>query len=344
MKKILAVFALLLISVYLLAQNSQLPVENVKLFTIVNHNDTIQFIKIDKDTTKTKPTLLFCAGSLPIPLVIEINDGKHRLTCVGNFDYKKITEKYNLILMSKAYTPVVGDKKHLNNQYAYVPDTLKPQKFIREFWKTNSLEFQVERWNLVLNFLRQQTWVDKNKIIVCGHSQGSHEALQLAKQNPDIYALGYFSGNVLGRFQSLIQQQRADANSGKISQDEAQKNIENKYEWWKSVCRDTTEFSIGQSDTKRAWKSFSKPEIEDLTSIKTPVFIAYGTKDAGPQIGDIMPVFFELNGKTNYKMRPFVGCGHNFEEFKPDGSSDWDKMHWIEAMNEFVAWVESIKN
>lgn len=340
MKKIFVVFYLLLLSICLKAQ---LPISNIKLFTIINDKDTIQFVKLDADTTKTKPTILFCSGSLPIPLIIEIKEGVYNITSVSNFNYKKITEKYNLILMSKAYTPVVGDRKHLTNQYVYVPDTLKPHNFIRQFWETNSLEFQVERWNLVLNFLRHQSWVDKNKIIVCGHSQGSHEALQLAKQNPDIYALGYFSGNILGRYQSQIQQAREDANSGKISQEKAQKIIENKYQWWKTICRDTTEIPIEQSDSKKTWKSLSKLEIQDLTDIKTPVFIAYGTKDAGAQTADVMPVFFELAGKINYEMRPFLGCGHNFEEINLDGSSNWNKMHWDDAMSDFIAWIETLR-
>lgn len=341
MHKFLAVFPLLFFSICLQAQ---LPISNVKLFTIINQNDTIQFIKIDADTTQTKPTILFCAGSLPIPLIIEYSAGVFLMPSINNFDYKKISERYNIIILSKPYTPVVSNKNHLNNQYAYVPDTLKPNNFDIRYWKNNYLENHVERWNIVLDFLRKQTWVDKNRIIVCGHSQGSHEALQLAKQNLDIYALGYFSGNLLGRYQSLIQQVREDANSGKIPQDEAQTKIEEQYDFWKTVCRDSTEFSVGENDAKRAWKSFSISEIELLTSIKTPVFIAYGTKDTGPQTSDVMPVYFELAGKTNYKMRPFVGCGHNFEEIKPDGSSDWKKMHWVDAMNEFLQWVESIKN
>jgi len=61
----------------------------------------------------------------------------------------------------------------------------------------------------------------------------------------------------------------------------------------------------------------------------------------GPQICDILPIFFELTGKTDYKMRPFVGYGHNFEEIEPDGSSNWDKMYWNDAVNEFILWVES---
>ncbi len=341
MKKIFSLFSILILTITI---NAQLPVDNVKLFSITTQNDTINFIKIDADTTKTKPTILFCQGSLSIPLVVKFKDGKSIITSIGNFDYKTISEKYNIIVISMPNTPVVANRKELNHQYAYVPDTLKPYVVDMQYWKNNYLEKYVERGNIVLNFLRKQTWVDKNKIILIGHSQGSHIALELAKQNQDIYALGYFGGNILGRFGSMILQERNAASTGKISQENAQTNINEKYKLWKTVCRDTTEFSVEKSDSKQSWKSFSKPKIDDLTSIVTPIFIAYGTKDIGAQIGDIMPVFFELKGKTNYKMRPFIGCGHNFEDINPDGTSNWEKKYWENAMNEFISWIESIEN
>ncbi len=341
MKKIaMLIFSLLLFPVCV---NAQLPVDNVKLFSIINKNDTIQFIKIGADITQRKPTILFCQGSLPIPLIREKKDGTFSIVAVNIFDYKKISEKYNIIIISKPNTPVVARRGNLNDQSAYVPDTLKPRIFDSQYWENNYLEKYVERGNAVLDFLRKQTWVDKNKIILLGHSQGAHEALNLAKQNPDIYALGYFGGNVVGRFAATILKERSAANSGIISQNETQANIDEKYDYWRTVCRDTTEFSNEKSDAKRTWKSFSQPAFEQLASLNTPVFIAYGTKDAGAQICDIMPVYFEMEGKTNYKMRPFVGCGHNFEEITPEGKSNWDKMYWKDAMNEFIYWIENIE-
>lgn len=341
MKKIFISFCFLLLSVCL---NAQLPIENVKLFTLTTASDTIQFIKIDEDTTQTKPSLLFCQGSLPMPLIGEFEKGNFSIMATSNFDYKTLSAKYHIIIISMPNTPIVANKNQLNHQYGYVPDTSKPYHYDTEYWKNNYLEKYVERANAVLDFLRKQTWVNKNKIIVFGHSQGSHIALHVAKQNQDIYALGYFSGNVLGRFASTVLEARNDAKSGKISENEAQANIDEKYDWWKTICRDTTEFSIENSDSKRTWKSFSQTSIELLISIKTPVFIAYGTKDDGPQICDIMPIYFELAGKKNYKMRPFVGCGHNFEEITPNGNHNWDKMYWDEAVKEFILWCEDIKN
>ncbi len=164
-----------------------------------------------------------------------------------------------------------------------------------------------------------------------GHSQGTHIAANLAEQNPDIYALGYFSGNVSGRYSQFILQDRNAAKTGKVSREEAQANIEKRYEWWQLLCRGKmTDEQSG--DPVHTWKSFSVSDVNRLVALKNPVYIAYGTEDDGPQLCNILPVYFELAGKTNYKMRPFVGCGHNFEEIMPDGSHNWDKMYWNEAV------------
>ena len=48
-------------------------------------------------------------------------------------------------------------------------------------------------------------------------------------------------------------------------------------------------------------------------------------------------------GKTNYKVLPMVGCGHNFEEISSEGVSNFDKMHWDDVMNGFIEWWESLK-
>jgi hypothetical protein len=336
--KILIIVAFLLVSICLKAE---LPVENVKLFSIRSKKDTIQFIKIGIETSQAKPIIFYCQGSLPLPLIVK-DKGNSFIIATNNFDYRTLLKKYNIIIVSMPHTPVVADKSHLDNKYAYVPNILKPNEYDTQYLADNYLEKYVERGNIVLKYLKKQSWVDKKKIILIGHSQGADVALSLAKQNPYIYALGYFSGSADGRFEPQIIEQRNASKKGKISNEEAQANIEKEYEWWKSVCRDTTEFVPGTADSKRTWKSFSGSDREKLVSLKIPVFITYGTEDVGPQNNDLLPIYFELAGKTNYKMRPFVGCGHNFEEIMPTGEHNYDKMHWNDAVSDFIFWCESL--
>ena len=317
----------------------EFSLDNVRKFSITYESDTIQFIKIDADTLYSKPTILYCQGSLPLPL-IEINKRGEFIVAVNNFDYRMVAEKYNIIIISMPHTPIVADSSQVNPHFAYVPDISKPYHYDMRYLEDNYLEKYVERGNAVIQFLRERTWVDKNRIILLGHSQGSHVAANLAAQNPDINALGYFSGNVLGRFSERIFQERDAAKTGRITEEAAQSNIEILYQWWQKLCRGIS--TDTQTDPAHTWKSFSKSGIECLTSLQMPVYITYGTKDSGAQLCDILPIYFELAGKTNYKLRPFIGCGHNFEEISLDGRSNWDKMYWDKAVKEFISWCENI--
>lgn len=331
---------ILLISMSLtLVHAQQLSIKDIQLLDIQSENDTIYFIKIGDTQNKPKPTILFCQGSLPIPLIVQ--DGTDQFVSCLNFDYKTVCEKYNIIIISQPHTPPIADSKLLNKQYAYAPNPNHPVGYDSLYLKDNYLGKYVERANKVINFLAEQTWVDKNQIAVIGHSQGTYTAAILAKENPNISILGYFSGNPDGRLAQLIKQERKNAQDGKISHEEAQKNINNYYSQW-------TFFSKGIEppgyigDPANTWKSFSISLRETLSKLEKPIYIAYGTQDIGSQACDLLPIYFEAEGKSNYKLRPFLGCGHNFEEITPDGKSNWDKMYWDEAINEFITWWETL--
>jgi len=315
---------------------------NARLFHIVStKGDTIYFLKTDTCLTQKKPTILFCQGSLPIPLIIDLGVKKF-IPSLNNFDYKELSKRYNLIVISMPRTPPIVKVENLNKRYEFVPDTTKQLKFDSLYLQDNYLENYVTRANSVLTYLRKQKWLDNNRIVVFGHSQGSYIALELAKQNPSIRATGYSGGTPSGRFSLYVRQQRRDVITNTITAEEGQKNIEGYYDTWKSYCKgiDPTE---DNADRAKAWLSFSKPLWNDLIHLKTPIYIAYGTEDLASAEGcELLPIYFEQAGKTNYKMMPLVGCGHNFEEISPEGVSNYDKMHWDDVMNGFVKWVESL--
>ena len=326
MKKIFCFLVVLLIAVsHVNAQHF----EGISFYSIKSKSDTIDFIKIGKGGIK--PTLIFCQGSLPIPLIVT-DQTNYFIPAVNNFDYRKIIENWNIVIISMPSIPVVTEKSNLVD-YQYCVDGKFPQKYI----ENNYLEKYVERGNKVVDFLARQKWVDRKRIYMIGHSQGAQVAIEIAKENKNIAAVGYFSGNVLGRFSQYVLQNRFDEQKGIVSLQEAQKNIERNLEWWTAVCRDSIFLQNG--DTNRTWKSFGRESISTITKLRQPVFVAYGTKDIGPAMCDLLPICLELDGKTNYKLYPVVGCGHNFEEFSADGKPDYDKMHWQDVMDEFVKWV-----
>lgn len=314
---------------------------NARLFSIVEKGDTIQFLKTDSCIIQKKPTIIFCQGSLPIPMIIDDGTSKF-IPALNNFDYQKISEKYNIILISMPHTPPVAVKEQLNKRFQYVPDLKREYKFDSIYLQDNYLEKYVERANCVLKYLKKQKWVDKNRMAVFGHSQGSYIALELAKQNPSIRAVGYAGGNPSGRFTLTIRKARRAVIAKKITPEEGQKSIDELYDLWKSYCKGINP-ETDNADKAKTWTSFTKPVWDDLTGLKTPLFITYGTEDLESTEGcELLPVYFEKAGKSNYRMMPLVGCGHNFEEITADGTSNYDKMHWDDVMNSFIEWVEKL--
>lgn len=319
---------------------AQSSLDNVRQFTITTETDTIHFIKTSYDITTPKPTILFCQGSLPIPVVITVGNG-YFIPSVNNFNHKELSEKYNIIVISMPHTPLVAEMGSLTKSLHYVPDISKPNERDQRYMKDNYLQKYVERGNIVLEFLRKQPWVKKDEIILLGHSQGAYIVTDLASENDDILAVGYFGGNPLGRYNQFILEQRNKVKSGKITGAEAQSNIDKLYKNWRKICeREDNDTSFG--DTPRTTKSFTASSIDKLSKLKMPVFIAYGTEDDGAQFCDFLPVYFELAGKKDYKCRAFVGYGHNFEEKFPDGRSNFEKMHWQDVMDEFILWCEQL--
>ena len=319
---------------------AQLPIENTELFSINTKADTVHFIKISECGGIMKPVLIFSLGSQPVPLIL-INEKGPFISNVGGFDYKAISRKYHIIIISKPYTPIIKNLNELNNACAYVPDVSKPDMFDERYLERNYLEYHVDQMNTVIDFLKNQTWVDKDRIILMGHSQGAHVVAHVAMNNQNIQALGYFGGNVMGRFSQMINQAQNLAKKGKISAEEAQAQTNNWYEFWRTVGRHTN-WPYSTGDPPHTWKSFSQQYIDNFVQIKAPMFIAYGTEDPGSQQCVMLPIYLELAGKTNYVIRPFIGCGHDFEEILPDGTQNYDKWYWNILMDEFIRWCNDL--
>ena len=324
----------------------KLPIENTELFsismktdTISMKTDTVHFIRISEQANLIKPVLIFCSFSQPVPLILIDDKNGPMISGTGGFDYKEISCKYHIIMISKPYTPIIKNFSELNSAAAFVPDITKPNEFDGRYLERNYLEYHVAQVDAVIEFLKNQMWVQKDRIIILGHSQGAHVAAHVAMNNSDIYALGYFSGNVMGRFSQMINEVQNLTKRGEISKEEAQVKTNNLYEFWKYTCR---ELYWQGGDPPHTWMSFSRQYINEFTQIKAPVFIAYGTEDQGCQQNVMLPVYLELAGKTNYVMRPFVGYGHDFQEILPDGSQNYDNWRWNILMDEFIQWCERL--
>ncbi len=311
---------------------------NATIYRLQSPADTIIFIKADTNTTCKKPTLLFCQGSLPVPLVIYYRNYGPQFSFF-NFDYRKLSDKYNLIAISMPHTPPILADSRLNPDGTYSPDSTLPSVFDPAYTNDNYLEKYVQRANQVISYVLSQPWADPEALYIIGHSQGASVGVQIAQTNNKVKALAYLSGDPDGRFTQKVKNIRKLVYQKKMTSQEAQEQLNGLYDWWKKIC--VNEQLEGNSgDTPLTWQSFSWSLRNVLVNLKIPVFMAYGTEDIAGSSCELMPVYFELNRKTDYKIYPVVGCGHNFEEFTPDGKPDYKNMHWQEVIEHFIKYIE----
>lgn len=320
-------------------QKGQLIENKAIKFSIEHKKDSVEFIVVDTILSKKKPIFLWCQGSLPVPLFCEIeNYGNYFFGGgVSNFNYKEISAKYHLVIISMPKTPVVAKKEHLNAGFQYIPNPEEPHKFLKEYVDADYLDNYVNRANAVLKFLKKQKWVNNEQLIIAGHSQGTKVATKIAKKNKDVTHLGLFAANPFGRIDQYIREARLDAQLGKISWEKADSLTKDNYEFYKQV---NNMDSIRTDPSLKSWKTFSESFYNDWLSIDIPIYLSYGSEDRTSDLCDIIPLFFIEKGKDNLTIKRYAGLEHNFFEFNQNGRIDYEKGHWIEVMGEFIKWIK----
>lgn len=311
----------------------------VTKFSIEQLNDTIEFIVVDTALTESKPVFLWCQGSLPVPLFCEVAPyGNYFFGGgVSNFDYNKIAKSYHLVIISMPKTPLMANKEHLNKQYQYIPDPKFQYEFSSDYIKADYLENYVNRANAVLDYLNDKKWVDHRKLVVAGHSQGTKVATKIAVNRKDVTHLGLFSANPFGRIDQYIREARLDAELGKISWQKADSIMNENYEFMRMVCNAD---SIKTNPGLLAWNTFSETYYDDWLQLNIPICLTYGTKDRTADLCDIVPLFFIEKNKNNLTLKRYLGLEHNFFEVLENGQTNYEKGHWMEVMNDFLAWIK----
>lgn len=308
-------------------------------FSIKQEKDTINFVVIDTKLDEIKSVFLFCQGSLPMPLFVKPE--KENMWMIGggitNFDLNEIKKNYHLIVISMPKTPLIVEEKYLNKSYCYIPNEKEPDEFDKEYVKADFLENYEYRAEKVLKFLRKQKWVDNSKLIVAGHSQGSKVATLIALNNKKVTHLGLFAANPFGRIDQNIRDYRKEAERKEITWVEANDKIENTYQMYKDAYNKDT---LIQKPHLLAWKSFSRPLLNDWLRIKIPTYLAYATNDIATDLCDLVPLFYIQNSKNNLTYKRYLNLEHNFFEVDSDGTTNYEKEHWTEVMNEFIKWTK----
>lgn len=314
----------------------RIPYTDYTYFAIKTKVDTIDFVVADTNLNVKKPILLFCQGSQPVPLFMDFDNNQIIPVSLNNFDVKKLNENYHTVVISMPHTPVIVHKSHLNNQYNYIEDTTNQYSYSLDYLLADYSENYVRRAHEVIRFLSKQKWVNTEKLVVMGHSQGARIAVDLAASNKKITHLGLFGYNPYGRIDQNIRKARKNAELGLISWEEADSIQKEEFEFYKMIQNPD---SVSSHPSLVSWKSFSKSTLSNLTHLQIPVYIAYGTNDIGADNCDLLPIYFLEQKKMNYSIKRYLNLEHNFFSVKPSGEVDYENGKWFEVMNAFVDWT-----
>lgn len=310
-------------------------------FQIKSKKDTIDIVIADTSLNVAKPLLLFCQGSQPVPLFLDFGEQGIFPVPLNNFDLEELNKYYHVAVISMPKTPIIAGLKNLNKQYNYVTDTANHRSYSTEYLKADYSENYVQRANKVLKFLRKQSWIDSDKIVVAGHSQGARVAVGIAYSNKHVTALGLFGYNPNGRIDQSIRRIRKNAEAGKISWEKADSLQQEQYEFYELIQNPD---SIEKHPSLTSWKSFSKPTINELVQLKTPVYIAYGSEDIGADFCDLLPIYFIENNKNNYAINRYPNLEHNFFPIDENGRPNHSEGKWELVMSEFIKWTNNTVN
>lgn len=326
---------LLIILTFINLGYSQNRVEGTEyiVFSIEETIDTIDFVIADTVLNVKKPILLFCQGSMPVPLFVDVGNDRILPLPLGNFDLEAMRKYYHVVVISMPKTPVIPIYEELSDQYFYIGNTGSKNP-TEEFNLADYIENYVRRANVVLDFLNKKQFVDTSKLVVFGHSQGSRIAVALADSNEEITHLGLFGYSYEPRIMEGLRKIRVRAEKGEITWEEADSLQANRYEFYRKVHTDD---SLKARSQLTSWRSFSKSSIHELAGLKIPVYIANGSEDIGCVNTDMIPLYFIEHGKTNYAIRRYPGLEHNFFPVV-DGMPDYKDGKWVNVINAFIEW------
>jgi len=290
--------------------------------------DTVNILLKSKkgEEQKAKPLFLFCQGSLPKPLIIV--DG---LDGFGTFPFNpdSLTNDYHVAIIGKPYIPVSCNIQKLNSDFTYTDSS---GKFPKKYIERNLLSYYVDRNMQIINFLQDQNWVLKHKLVVAGHSEGSSIAAKLAFQSPKVTHLIYSGGNPLGRILSIIEQQRSREN-------DSTNYAEDEILYWQKIVADPENMDMSNGDTYRCTYEFSIPPIQFMQKLKIPVLICYGTKDVSSPFNDYFRVEMLRQKKKNFTFKAYIGTEHNYFPLKAGGEINYGIFNWDKVAGDWRKWL-----
>lgn len=272
-----------------------------------------------------KPLFFFCLGSLPRPLIITADDSYYPIL---PFNTDKFVEKYHIVIVQNPSVPVVLAEDALGNDFTFIDEN---DTLLTEFNKRNYLDYYVERNNYILKKLSKENWIDKENIIVSGHSQGATVAVKMAFKNRKVKKLIYSGGNPYGRILNIIE------NSLFYEKDSV--NVNKNFNYWKNIVENKNTVNLNGGDTYKATYSFSYPVAEYILKLKIPILISSGLKDWSSPYVNLLQVESIKKQKSNITFNNYIGLEHNYFPVNENLEPNYDAFNWDKVGNDWLIWL-----
>lgn len=279
-----------------------------------------------------KPLLLFCQGSLPIPLIIKYDEnGKKGIYNVFVFKTDSLINDYHLAIINKPFVPLIADKNSLSDDLTFA-DSLG--NYSTDYTKRNLLDYYVDRDIQAIKFLQKQKFISSARLVVAGHSEGSAIAAAIAYKFKKVTELIYSGGSPLGRIMSIVERARNEQLK------DTTRNVNGIFEYW-GVTVENKNNDNSTGDTFKGQYQFSNPPpLEMLLKLNIPVLVTYGTKDFGAVAqNDYLRIATIAKQKKNFTFKDYVGLDHNFFPLLKDDKPNYDIFNWDKVAEDWRKWL-----
>lgn len=336
MKNILILLLLSFFNCY--SQNNVFDELGFRNFSYTINEETMTVLIKSKEGEENikKPLILYIQGSMGRPLLINYPSKNYRRSIAFPFDVNQLTANYHIAVISKPFIPYLVNIENLDANFCYIDSITKKNPI--DFLKNDNLKYISHRNEKLIKHLKKLSFIDKNKIILLGHSEGSRIAFEIAKKSHNkISNLIYLSGNPFGRYMNQISRDRKE---------ETEKDLlkkETVFDYWNTVLKNKNNKNYQSGgDSYNSTYIYSQPYSKAFLKLKKPVFIGYGTRDDCSIFNDLLR-FYALNeNKNNFHFQSYIGLDHSFYPVNDNGETNHENPKINNVIDDVLTWLQTL--
>ena len=206
-----------------------------------------------------------------------------------------------------------------------------------EILKNDNLKYISNRNEKVLAFIKHLTFIDKNKIILLGHSEGSRIAFEIAKKKKNkISRLIYLSGNPFGRYMNLVARKR------NIETEKDLLKNDTIFDNWEIILKNKNNANYEKGgDSYMSTYIYSQPHYKEFLKIGIPVFIGYGTRDDSSLFNDLFHFYVFNEHKDNFYFKSYTGLEHSFFPLNDNGEVNYEDSKINIVIDDILIWLQN---